>query len=213
MSADSLYLVLSVTVLIVLLVHEAGHLLVARWFGFQVISLTIGLGPELLGFTDRYGTRWSLAALPLGAFVKIPANRSSNTALEKPEISVAKLRCSAAICAAGPLANLLFACMTYGLSLAFFGQAGVLPSPQFESPVVITSLVTGFSIVVALFNLSPIPPLDGGMLALIAVQVLTRKPIPDYVQESLCKAGLGMIILLSALSFIFEMVPMARFYG
>ena len=58
-----------------------------------------------------------------------------------------------------------------------------------------------------------LPPLDGGMLALIAIQVLTRKPIPDYVQASLCKAGLGMMLLLSALAFIFEMVPLARFYG
>jgi membrane-associated protease RseP (regulator of RpoE activity) len=57
-----------------------------------------------------------------------------------------------------------------------------------------------------------LPPLDGGMLALIAIQVLTRKPIADYVQASLCKAGLGMMLVLSVLAFIFEMVPMARFH-
>ena len=213
MSTDILCLALFVTVLIVLLVHEAGHLLVARWFGIQVERLTIGFGPELLGFTDRYGTRWSLAVLPFGASVKIPTNRTPNSASEKRAISVAELRCRATICAAGPLANLLFACVTYGISFAFFGQAGVFPTPQFETPVVITSVVAGFSILVAVFNLTPIPPLDGGMLALIVIQVLTRKPIPDYVQASLCKAGLGMMLLLSVLAFIFEMVPMARFYG
>ena len=54
MSAGNL--VLLVTIFIVLLVHEAGHLLVARWFALQVERLTIGFGPELLGFTDHYGT-------------------------------------------------------------------------------------------------------------------------------------------------------------
>ncbi len=213
MSASSMYLVLLATIFIVLFVHEAGHLLVARWFGLQVIHLAIGFGPELLGFTDRYGTRWSLAALPFGAFVKIPANRPSSAASEQQDISIAELRRRAAICAAGPLANLLFACVTYGISFAFFGQAGVLPNPQFATPVVIASMVAGFSIAVALFNLTPIPPLDGGMLILVAIQALTRKPIPEYVQASLCKAGLGMMVLLSVLTFIFEMVPMARFYG
>jgi membrane-associated protease RseP (regulator of RpoE activity) len=36
----------------VLLVREIGHLIAARWYGVQVLRLSVGLGPEALGFTD-----------------------------------------------------------------------------------------------------------------------------------------------------------------
>ena len=50
--------------------HELGHFLVARWNGVTVKVFSIGFGPELLGFTDRKGTRWKLAAIPLGGYVR-----------------------------------------------------------------------------------------------------------------------------------------------
>ena len=50
--------------------HELGHFLVARWCGVRVLVFSVGFGPELLGFTDRHGTRWKIAAIPLGGYVK-----------------------------------------------------------------------------------------------------------------------------------------------
>lgn len=38
----------------VLLAHELGHLIAARFLGVTVKSIAIGLGPEILGFTDRH---------------------------------------------------------------------------------------------------------------------------------------------------------------
>src|SRR5690348_1121929 len=55
---------------IVVFFHELGHFLVARWCGIKILVFSVGFGPELLGFTDRYGTRWKLAAIPLGGYVK-----------------------------------------------------------------------------------------------------------------------------------------------
>src|SRR5436853_3077775 len=55
---------------IVVFFHELGHFLVARWCGVRVLVFSVGFGPELLGFTDRYGTRWKIAAIPLGGYVK-----------------------------------------------------------------------------------------------------------------------------------------------
>src|SRR5438093_5491857 len=55
---------------IVVFFHELGHFLMARWCGIRVQVFSIGFGRELFGFTDRHGTRWKLAAIPLGGYVK-----------------------------------------------------------------------------------------------------------------------------------------------
>jgi regulator of sigma E protease len=49
---------------IVVFFHELGHFLVARWCGVRVLTFSIGFGPELGGFNDRYGTRWKMRTLP-----------------------------------------------------------------------------------------------------------------------------------------------------
>ena len=55
---------------VVVFVHEMGHFLVGRWCGVGVTAFSIGFGPEIVGFTDRHGTRWKLSAIPLGGYVK-----------------------------------------------------------------------------------------------------------------------------------------------
>ncbi|HCL62274.1 MAG TPA: RIP metalloprotease RseP, partial [Rhizobiales bacterium] len=54
---------------IVVFVHELGHFLVARWCGVGIKAFSIGFGPEIAGFNDRYGTRWKLSWIPLGGYV------------------------------------------------------------------------------------------------------------------------------------------------
>ena len=60
--------VLGVSVLIV--IHEAGHFLVARWLGMKVERFSVGFGPVLFS-TRRAGTEFAVSALPLGGYVKI----------------------------------------------------------------------------------------------------------------------------------------------
>ncbi|WP_427965101.1 RIP metalloprotease RseP [Altererythrobacter sp.] len=50
--------------------HELGHYLVGRWFGVKADAFSIGFGKELTGWTDRRGTRWRIAAIPLGGYVQ-----------------------------------------------------------------------------------------------------------------------------------------------
>jgi|GEM_PF-5276447 len=51
-------------------VHEMGHYLVGRWCGIRSTAFSVGFGPELIGFTDKRGTRWKISAVPLGGYVK-----------------------------------------------------------------------------------------------------------------------------------------------
>src|SRR6478735_8975638 len=62
---------------IVVFFHELGHFWVARLCGIRVLVFSIGFGPELFGFNDRHGTRWKIAAIPLGGYVKFFGDESA----------------------------------------------------------------------------------------------------------------------------------------
>ena len=101
---------------LLILVHELGHYLVARWCGVKVLRFSIGFGKPLLRHTaGSDGTEWVLAAFPLGGYVKMLDEREAPVAA--PELHRAFNRQSVyrrfAIVAAGPLANFLLAIALY----------------------------------------------------------------------------------------------------
>lgn len=122
-------LVLSVVVFI----HELGHFLVARWCGVKVTAFSIGFGKEIMGFNDRYGTRWRLAWIPLGGYVKFmdddnAASVPSRQAQERmtPEQRAGSFHSKAlwqraAVVAAGPIANFLLAIAIFALMFSLIG--------------------------------------------------------------------------------------------
>lgn len=55
---------------VIVAVHEYGHYIVGRWTGIRAEVFSLGFGPVLFSRTDRHGTRWQVAALPLGGYVK-----------------------------------------------------------------------------------------------------------------------------------------------
>ena len=55
---------------ILILTHELGHYLAARWAGITVLEFSIGMGPTLYAW-ESGGTRYSLRLLPIGGFVKM----------------------------------------------------------------------------------------------------------------------------------------------
>lgn len=57
-------------IFVVVVIHEAGHMVVARVFGVRVPVFSVGMGPRLAGFFWR-GTDWRLSALPVGGYVQM----------------------------------------------------------------------------------------------------------------------------------------------
>ena len=55
---------------LVLTIHELGHYGAARLFGVRIDRFSLGFGKALLSRTDRRGTEWRVAWLPLGGYVK-----------------------------------------------------------------------------------------------------------------------------------------------
>lgn len=64
---------------LVIVLHESGHFFMCRRLGVRVEKFAFGFGPELIGFTDSVGTRFSLCAIPFGGFVK-PAGEDPTAA-------------------------------------------------------------------------------------------------------------------------------------
>ena len=55
---------------VIIVVHEAGHLLVAKAFGVRVMTFSVGFGKRLWGFT-RNGTDYRVSAVPFGGYVRM----------------------------------------------------------------------------------------------------------------------------------------------
>jgi regulator of sigma E protease len=106
---------------VVVFFHELGHFLIARWCGVKILAFSIGFGPEIVGFNDRYGTRWKIAAVPLGGYVKffgdenaasVPDHEAAaGMSEEEQKVSFVHkpVGARAAVVAAGPIANFILA--------------------------------------------------------------------------------------------------------
>src|ERR1700733_10501836 len=65
---------------VVVFFHELGHFLVARACNVKVDVFSIGFGKEIVGFTDRRGTRWKVSWIPLGGYVKFAGDVNAASA-------------------------------------------------------------------------------------------------------------------------------------
>jgi regulator of sigma E protease len=127
---------------IIVFVHEFGHFIVARWNGVKVQSFAIGFGQEIIGFTDRYGTRWKLGWLPLGGYVKFEGDANAASLPKATSLTGKEARAPgnfygknvgqrAAVVAAGPLANFILAIAIFTVSFMAVGIP--LTEPQVET--------------------------------------------------------------------------------
>lgn len=120
---------------VLVFIHELGHYLAARWCGVHVETFSIGFGRAVMSWTDRLGTVWKIAWLPLGGYVKLHG-------LERPEdvddevkanwqpgrtFHGKPLRQRAIVIAAGPAANFVLAAVLFIALFATVGRGVVVP--------------------------------------------------------------------------------------
>ncbi|WEK05923.1 MAG: RIP metalloprotease RseP [Candidatus Devosia phytovorans] len=134
---------------VIVFVHEMGHYLVARWNGIAIQAFSIGFGRELVGWTDRHGTRWKISAVPLGGYVRFLGDMNEASvpdpeALEKidpalrPKLFANKnvwQRISVVV--AGPLANVL---LTFVILYALLMGYGRYTIPPIVGDVIVGSV-------------------------------------------------------------------------
>ena len=123
---------------ILVFVHEFGHYIVARWCKVRVEIFSVGFGKEIFGWTDKNGTRWKIASIPLGGYVKMfgegdaiirdedsQSEREMTEAERKVSFYHKRLSHRAYIVAAGPAINFIFAILAFAI---LFFAVGV-PTP------------------------------------------------------------------------------------
>ncbi|MBT6506640.1 MAG: site-2 protease family protein, partial [Marinovum sp.] len=106
---------------VIVAVHEYGHYIVARWSGIHAEVFSLGFGPVLLSKNDNRGTKWQIAAIPLGGYVKFRGDKNAASQADsaaakmqsaserRSSLSGAPLWARAATVAAGPMFNFAFA--------------------------------------------------------------------------------------------------------
>lgn len=128
---------------VIILVHEWGHYIVARFFKVRVDVFSVGFGPRLFG-VKRGDTDWRVSALPLGGYVRMAGqditdiDSGDQKPTGAPDELLSKPRWQRALISfAGPAVNLIFPILLLGFYYTAFG----LPSDSFLSkPVIVAGL-------------------------------------------------------------------------
>lgn len=224
----------------IVVVHEAGHLVVARRCGMRPTEFFVGFGPTVVARTSGSGLRWGLKALPLGGYVKIPGMGPSEeveASQERFTYRSASRPRRLAVILAGVAANLVLAVVLFfgfattnpevdaGAARSLSGSVELTADVAVDTATGLGRLVTGagdyasavakgevpedrmvsavggaqitdgllddhpsrllllaglFSTAVAVLNLLPLLPLDGGHAALVlaegAISVARKRP-------------------------------------
>lgn len=193
------YILVFFAISMLILLHEAGHFVAARWVGIPVIRFSIGFGRRLWGF-KRNDTEYQVSLLPCGGYV-LPNLEDEQAYFALP------LRKRILFALGGPAANILgaFVCLSlinvalYGISLNAIVFDPLRETWQmtaricaaipvlFNKPDQLSGVVgivamggqhVGMNVVrllhlcvllnlnLAVLNLLPIPPLDGGKIVM-----------------------------------------------
>jgi len=172
-------------VLFVLTVHEFGHAYVAYKMGDSTAKSEGRLSLNPFRHIDPIGLL-ALIIFRFGWGKPVPVDFTALKSLRKGMIFVSL---------AGPLANLLVALLlsplykwmsTNSIVLSYFGYF-----------VNLTAHIIALSVYLAIFNLIPIPPLDGSKI----IFALTRKPLRFLYDDALNYYGIIFLVIIISVPF------------
>jgi regulator of sigma E protease len=179
---------------VIVAIHEYGHYIVGRWFGIKADVFSLGFGPVLYSRYDKRGTKWQIALLPFGGYVKFAgdANAASGKdegAMEEVAADPVRLRetmhgaplwARALTVAAGPAFNfamstIIFAgiAMTLGTVRDPLTVEAIKPLPQQVEGLETGDVITGIAG-------RDLPPRDQNEAYIAFMDSLPLEPVLEY---------------------------------
>ncbi len=116
---------------VIVAIHEYGHYIVGRWCGIHAEVFSLGMGPVLFSRVDKHGTRWQVAALPFGGYVKFLGDANAASVGETGGVSAADQRRSmhgaplwarSSTVLAGPVFNFILSVLIFAGGAMFVGS-------------------------------------------------------------------------------------------
>lgn len=198
-------------------IHECGHWAMCRIFGVATPTVAIGIGPSVADF--RMGkTQVSIGILPIGGYIEMLGSRLPVPGFENKSFASKPFAQKALIILGGILFNLLFGFLgiyiirrrerrdehqtSGGQQLTNNGIVGpvgiiaLLMKSAEQGRRFFFFLLSVLSVNLGLFNLIPLPLLDGGQLVISAYESLTSSPLSDMTYDNL---SLVTILIVAAL--------------
>ena len=121
-------IILSILILgIIILIHELGHFLFAKWGGIGVVEFSLGMGPRLLSF-EKGGTRYSVKAFPFGGSCLMLGE--DEEAEDDRAFGNKSVWARIAVIAGGPLFNFILA---FCLAMIMVGATGSYDIPRVQA--------------------------------------------------------------------------------
>lgn len=130
---------------VIVTIHEYGHYIIARLSGIRAEVFSIGFGPVIARRTDKRGTVWQIAALPLGGYVRflgdsdvasVGPGQKLDPAVARQTLEGAPLWARFATVSAGPVFNFVLSICVFAGLVLWQGLASdtvtvgrVLPAP------------------------------------------------------------------------------------
>lgn len=116
------------TIFLIVGIHEFGHFIVARMCGIKVLRFSIGFGKSLYRWSDKKGTEYILAAIPLGGYVKMLNETEEKVSPKELHLAYNRqpIYKRVAVILAGPFFNFIFAFIIYWF-IFIFGFTTIIP--------------------------------------------------------------------------------------
>jgi regulator of sigma E protease len=136
---DTLRMILAggVVLGVLVLLHEWGHFIVAKWCGVRVDVFSIGFGPRIWGL-KRGDTDYRVSALPLGGYVRMAGDNPVEERTGAPYEFLSRPRWQRCLIAlAGPTMNVL---LTFAIFWGIYWFAGSPVDPYLNRPADVAAI-------------------------------------------------------------------------
>ena len=131
------YILLAILILLIMItIHELGHYIAGKVFGFGIEEFAIGFGPKLFSRTQKSGEVFSIRALPIGGFCAFKGEDDESD--DPTAFNNKKWWQRIIVLVSGALMNYLLAILVIVLMFSVYGQTSLMaykvqPTTQIES--------------------------------------------------------------------------------